>query len=127
MAINPKPNPEHAIGPRDRSPLPDDLEIAPGIVVNPAVRHGKPRFVGTRLTVAEVLTKLRAGQTWGEITYSWPLLTDEDIRRALTYAAALADAISVPVALRTYPAFTEVLRKALRDNDPAPTADDEDW
>lgn len=114
MAINPMPDPEHAIGPRDRSPLPDDYEVAPGIVINDKVRRGRPRVVGTRITVAEIVDRLVHQRTPEEIIASWPLLTREDIEHAAHYAVALVTVIDWRTAARVYPDFLQGMAKAVR-------------
>jgi uncharacterized protein (DUF433 family) len=57
------------------------IEIAPG------VRSGKPCFVGTRITVQDVLEYLAGGMTTEEIVSDFPSLTSEHIREALLFAA----------------------------------------
>ncbi len=39
----------------------ESTEIFPGVVVDPAVVHGKPVLAGTRIPVALVLVNSRAG------------------------------------------------------------------
>ena len=75
---------------------PRDTEIAPGIAVNPARRFGKPTLAGTRITVAEVLSKLKAGWTIDEILHAWPHLTREQIVQAIDYAEQLVAAAALP-------------------------------
>jgi uncharacterized protein (DUF433 family) len=53
----------------------------------PGVRSGKPRFVGTRITVVDVLEYLASGMTAEQITADFPELTDEHIKAALEFAA----------------------------------------
>jgi uncharacterized protein (DUF433 family) len=64
------------------------VEIAPRIVVDPAVRFGKPVIQGTRIPVALVLEKLAGGMTPPMLTQEYDLET-KDILAALRYAAAL--------------------------------------
>ena len=66
-----------------------DTTIAPGIVINPARRRGKPTLAGTRITVEEVLSKLAADWSIEEILGAWPHLTREQILQAIAYAAQL--------------------------------------
>lgn len=61
-------------------------EIAPGIVVNPAIRFGKPIIQGTRVPVNLVVERLAAGATFEELEKEYDL-TQEQIRHALAYAA----------------------------------------
>jgi uncharacterized protein (DUF433 family) len=53
----------------------------------PAVRSGKPRFVGTRITVYDVLEYLAAGMSTDEIIADFPELTADHVRAALEFAA----------------------------------------
>lgn len=41
------------------------------IVADPAICHGKPTFIGTRIMVAEVLKQVARGVTWDSITAEW--------------------------------------------------------
>lgn len=63
-------------------------EIAPRIVVDPAVRFGKPVIRGTRVPVAMVIAKLAGGMTTAEIVQEYALTT-EDVQAALHYAALM--------------------------------------
>ena len=58
------------------------------IVVNPAVRSGKPCIKGTRIAVYDVLEYLAGGMTEDQILADFPDLTREDIRASLAFAAA---------------------------------------
>jgi len=64
------------------------MEITPGIVVDPAVRFGKPVIQGTRIPVALVLEKLAGGMTPAMLTQEYDLET-KDILATLRYAAVL--------------------------------------
>jgi uncharacterized protein (DUF433 family) len=64
--------------------MPDILER---IVINPAVRSGKPVVRGTRITVSDVLEYLAGGMTPDEILTDFPDLNAEDIRAVLAFAA----------------------------------------
>jgi uncharacterized protein (DUF433 family) len=57
------------------------------IVIDPAVRFGKPCVRGTRITVGDVLSYLASGMHEEEILSDFPVLTVEDIRACLAYAA----------------------------------------
>jgi uncharacterized protein (DUF433 family) len=61
-------------------------EIAPGIVVDPAVRFGKPVIKGTRVPVDLVVGKLAAGMTIETVAEEYGL-TREDVLASLSYAA----------------------------------------
>lgn len=51
------------------------------------VRSGKPCFVGTRITVYDVLEYLASGMTAQEIVGDFPELTEKHIRVALEFAS----------------------------------------
>ena len=57
------------------------------IDVRPGVRGGKPCFVGTRITVYDVLEYLAGGMTVDEIVNDFPELTSDHVRAALEFAA----------------------------------------
>jgi uncharacterized protein (DUF433 family) len=57
------------------------------IDVRPGVRSGKPCFVGTRITVYDVLDYLASGMPHDEIIGDFPELTEAHIRAALEFAA----------------------------------------
>ncbi len=57
------------------------------IDVRPGIRGGKPCFVGTRITVYDVLEYLAAGMTTDEIVADLPELTTDHVRAALAFAA----------------------------------------
>jgi uncharacterized protein (DUF433 family) len=58
------------------------------IIVNPAVRSGKPCIKGTRITVYDVLEYLAGGMSEDQILRDFPDLAREDVRAALAFAAA---------------------------------------
>lgn len=60
------------------------------IVIDSAIRHGKPCIRGTRIPVTTILDLLAGGSTYEEILTDYPDLTREDIQAALAYAARLA-------------------------------------
>lgn len=53
----------------------------------PGVRSGKPCFVGTRITVYDVLDYLAAGMSTAQIITDFPELSADHIRAALEFAA----------------------------------------
>jgi uncharacterized protein (DUF433 family) len=61
-------------------------ELAPRIVVDPAVRFGRPTIQGTRVPVDLVLAKLSGGMSAQEVASEYDL-TREDVLAALAYAA----------------------------------------
>ena len=62
--------------------LPEDIEI------NPKVMLGKPVIRGTRIPVELILRKLGEGASEQDLLDAYPSLKREDIRAAMTYAAA---------------------------------------
>jgi uncharacterized protein (DUF433 family) len=58
------------------------------ILINPAVRSGKPCVKDTRITVYDVLEYLAGGMSEDEILKDFPDLTRDDIRACLAFAAA---------------------------------------
>ncbi len=70
------------------------------IVSDPRVKLGKPVIAGTRIPVDLILEKLAAGETVQDLLEAHPRLTEEAIRAALAYAAAvlrLEEVYSLPV------------------------------
>lgn len=63
------------------------IEYHDRIVLDPAIRSGKPIIRGTRITVADILDYLAAGMSPSDIVADFPDLFDEDIRAALAFAA----------------------------------------
>lgn len=61
-------------------------EIAPRIVVDKAVRFGKPVIKGTRVDVQTVIGNLAAGMSVEEVMAEYGLAR-EDVLAALSYAA----------------------------------------
>lgn len=57
------------------------------IEVRPGVRSGKPCFVGTRITVYDVLEYLASGMSTEEIVTDFPELTADHVRAAIEFAA----------------------------------------
>lgn len=57
------------------------------IVIDPAIRFGKPCVRGTRITVGEVLGFLAGGGSETELIGDFPQLTHEDILACFGFAA----------------------------------------
>ena len=57
------------------------------IVIDPAIRFGKPCVRGTRITVEDVLSYLASGMREEQIIADFRQLTSDDIRACLAYAA----------------------------------------
>lgn len=62
-------------------------EYAAYISINPEVRFGKPCIAGTRIAVADVLNWMASGMSHQEILDDYPLLKEEHLRAALSFAA----------------------------------------
>ncbi len=60
------------------------------ISINPRICHGRACIRGTRIPVSVVLDNIAAGLDKDTIIQSYPSLTADDIRAALSYAAELA-------------------------------------
>ena len=61
------------------------------ISVDREICHGKACIAGTRVLVTTVLDNLAAGLDSEEITKSYPSVSREAVRAAISYAAALAN------------------------------------
>lgn len=57
------------------------------ITVDPNKRSGQPCIRNLRITVYDVLSYLAAGDSEEEILENFPMLTQEDIKACLAYAA----------------------------------------
>jgi uncharacterized protein (DUF433 family) len=57
------------------------------ISIDPAVMMGKPCIKGTRITVELILRKLGAGRSFADLLEAYPMLTEDDLRAALAFAA----------------------------------------
>ncbi|MBE0446738.1 MAG: DUF433 domain-containing protein [Actinobacteria bacterium] len=68
------------------------------ITVDPLVCHGKACIKGTRIMVSVILDNLAEGVSEEEILKSYPSLTLEDIKAAISYAAELSRERLVSVA-----------------------------
>jgi len=60
------------------------------IVVDPNIQHGKPCIKNTRTPVYVVLEGLALGMTPEELKNEY-LITDEDLKACITFAAMLAN------------------------------------
>jgi len=66
------------------------------IETRPGVRSGKPCFVGTRITVYDVLEYLASGMSTEEIVVDFPELTGDHVRAALEFAAVREHRLASP-------------------------------
>lgn len=67
------------------------------IEVNPNVCHGKPVIRGTRIMVRNILGSLAAGESFEEISMSYPELTTDDIKAAISYAIECVDDTQISI------------------------------
>jgi len=66
-----------------------EQDLAQRIVASADVLHGKPRIVGTRIMVVQILDLLASGKTPAQITSSdyFPDLSEEDVRACIAWAS----------------------------------------
>jgi uncharacterized protein (DUF433 family) len=57
------------------------------VVADPAICHGKPTFLGTRIMVAQVLKQVAKGMPWDAISAEWRGTVTKD---AIAEAVGLA-------------------------------------
>ena len=63
-------------------------QVAPRIVIDPAVRNGRPVVQGTRVPVEDILDLVAAGLSFEEIVRQcFPNLTLDDVGACVRYAA----------------------------------------
>jgi uncharacterized protein (DUF433 family) len=62
-------------------------EFSSYISINPEIRFGKPCIKGTRIAVVDILQWLASGMTYSQILEDYPLLKEEHILAALSFAA----------------------------------------
>jgi len=67
------------------------------ITLDPELMGGKPCIRGMRITVGTVVGLVASGRTIPEILAAYPLLEEEDIREALSYAAWRVEETEVPI------------------------------
>ncbi len=60
------------------------------ISIDPNVCFGKPCIRGTRIWVSLLLDFLASGMTVDEVLAEYPQLTEEDVRAAIAYGAAMS-------------------------------------
>jgi uncharacterized protein (DUF433 family) len=66
------------------------------IEVRPEVRGGKPCFVGTRISVYDVLEYLAGGMSTEAIVADFPELSVDHVRAALEFAAKREHRLATP-------------------------------
>ncbi len=72
------------------------MDLLSLIEVRAEVRGGKPCFVGTRITVYDVLEYLAGGMSSEEIVADFPELTGDHVRAALEFAAKREHRLATP-------------------------------
>jgi uncharacterized protein (DUF433 family) len=85
---------------RERKTMPGARRVLLGryIVADPAICHGKPTFLGTRIMVAQVLTQVAKGMPWTTISAEWHGSITPD---AIAEAAELAQRVAIVSCERT--------------------------
>ncbi len=66
-------------------------ELLQRIVVDPAIRFGKPTIKGHRIWVSSILGYLAEGWTTDAVLEEFPQLAIDDIRARIAYGAHLVD------------------------------------
>jgi len=64
-----------------------DMDYVERIVKDPQVRFGRPVIKGTRISVADILGHLGAGDEFADVLDAFPQLTREDLNACFAYAA----------------------------------------
>jgi uncharacterized protein (DUF433 family) len=59
------------------------------VEVNPRILAGKPVIRGTRVPVYLILDLIASGYSFDRIVESYPVLTVEDVKAAVEYAASI--------------------------------------
>jgi uncharacterized protein (DUF433 family) len=76
------------------------MELLERITVNPAVMSGKPCIRGMRVTVANVLRILAAGNDRERVLRAYPYLEPADIDASILYASLRVDEEELPAAAK---------------------------
>jgi uncharacterized protein (DUF433 family) len=66
------------------------IELAPGIIADPAVCHGKPVVKGTRVPAALLVGKVAGGMAIAEVADAYGI-SEDGVRAALGYAAMMLE------------------------------------
>ena len=70
-------------------------ELSNYIVIDQGIRFGKPCIKGTRITVGDILQWLSEGIPISEIIDDYPLLKEDHIKAALSFAARREENIKI--------------------------------
>ena len=54
---------------------------------DPAIHHGDPCIVGTRIPVSVIVGSIADGDNWEQVLASYPKLDRQDVHAALLFAA----------------------------------------
>jgi uncharacterized protein (DUF433 family) len=66
------------------------MDIQNCIISDPGICGGEPVFAGTRVSLRTVLASLAEGDEPADLLRSFPTLTSEHVRAAISFAAAAA-------------------------------------
>lgn len=72
------------------------MDLTSVIQTLPGVRSGKPCFLGTRITVYDVLDYLASGMSPSEIVGDFPELDEGHVRAAIEFAAMRERRLAAP-------------------------------
>ncbi|MBK8270779.1 MAG: DUF433 domain-containing protein [Planctomycetes bacterium] len=79
--------------------MPDTDDWRSRIQIDPAIHHGDPCILGTRVPVAVIVGSVADGDSWETIIGSYPQLTHDDIQAALHFAAEAVNRFDyIPIA-----------------------------
>ena len=74
------------------------------IVADPAICHGKPTFVGTRIMVTQVLKQVASGMAWNAISAEWRGdVSNDTIAEAVELAQRIFEDHAFAYVLETLP------------------------
>ena len=66
------------------------LALNDRIEINPAICHGKPVVLGTRVMVSQILGALSGGDSIDEVLMDYPSISPEDLSAVFAFAGSLA-------------------------------------
>lgn len=92
-------------------PTPQRKRLGRYIVADPAICHGKPTFVGTRIMVAQVLKQVAKGMSWDAIMAEWRGdVTKDAIAEAVDLAQRIFEDHAAEYVQESRPARNEAMR-----------------
>ena len=74
------------------------MEPLKRITFDPQVMGGKPCIRGMRVTVGTIVGLIASGQTIKDVLKAYSYLERDDIYKALSYAAWIAEEVEIPLA-----------------------------